>query len=308
MKDNHQLLTHPQKSTPKMGSVSYQEALKKWSERPTQLLSSSQSLSSLESVGRTDVGRERTHNEDYFSIDQQHFCTPDLPDGGYRGLYILCDGMGGMAKGEVASELATKTLRSYLNSRWQRHLPTEIGLELAMNSANKAVYERNQREQRAGSGRMGTTAVVMMVNNSHIRYVHIGDSRLYRLTRQGLQQLTTDHNAYQRALQRGYSLEEAQAYGPQLTKALGPWSGESLRPQSQTLAVEEDTVFLLCSDGLSDHDLLENHTHSHLMGLLDFRTDLAHGIDQLMALANQKNGHDNITAVAVRLRPQQSSV
>lgn len=258
MKYNHQLLTDPQTYDPKTGGITYQEALKKLSERPTQLLSPSQSLLSLESVGRTDVGRDRTHNEDYFSIDQQHFCTPDLPDGGYRGLYILCDGMGGMARGEVASELATKTLRSYLNSRWQRHLPTEIGLELAINTANKAVYERNQREQRAGSGRMGTTAVVVMVNNTHIRYVHVGDSRLYRLTRQyGLQQLTTDHNAYQRALQQGYSPEEAQAFGPQLTKALGPWSGESLRPQSQTLAVEEDTVFLLCSDGLSDHDLLE---------------------------------------------------
>lgn len=289
----------------KTGGVPYQEALRKWSERPTQLLSPSQPLLSLESVGRTDVGRERTHNEDYFSIDQQYFNTPDLPDGQHRGLYILCDGMGGMAKGEVASELATKTLRSYLNSRWQRHLPTEIGLELAINAANKAVYERNQREQRAGSGRMGTTAVVVMVCNSHIRYVHIGDSRLYQLTRQnGLQQLTTDHNAYQRALHRGYSPEEAQAYGPQLTKALGPWSGEFLHPQTQTMTVEEDTVLLLCSDGLSDLDLLEKHAHSHLMGMLDFRTDLTNGMDQLMALANQKNGHDNITAIAVRLRPQ----
>ncbi|WP_299412754.1 protein phosphatase 2C domain-containing protein [Acaryochloris sp. IP29b_bin.148] len=305
MQPNHQLLTDPQASAPKSGGITYQEALKKRAERPTQLLSSSQSLLSLESVGRTDVGRDRTHNEDYFSIDQQHFCTSDFLDGSYRGLYILCDGMGGMAKGAVASKLATKTLRSYLNSRWQRHLPTEIGLELAINTANKAVYERNLKEQRAGSDRMGTTAVVVMVNNTHIRYVHIGDSRLYRLTRQsGLQLLTTDHNAYQRALQRGYSPEEAQAFGPQLTKALGPWSGESLHPQSQTLAVEEDTVFILCSDGLSDHDLLEKHTNSHLIGMLDFRTDLTNGMDQLMALANQKNGHDNITAIAVRLRPQ----
>lgn len=85
--------------------------------------------------------------------------------------------------------------------------------------------------------------------------MHIGDSRLYRLTRQqGLEQLTTDHNSYQRALRQGYSPEEAQAYGQQLTKALGPWSGESLHPQAQTFAVAEDTVLLLCSDGMSDHD------------------------------------------------------
>lgn len=301
----NQLLSEPQEAMPKTGGVAYQKALQKWSERPTQLLSPSQSLLSLESVARTDVGRERTHNEDFFSIDQQYLCTPDLPEGNHRGLYILCDGMGGMAKGDVASALATKTLRSYLNSRWHHHLPTEMSLELAVNAANKAIYDLNQQEQRTGFGCMGTTAVVVLVSNSHVRYVHIGDSRLYRLTRQyGLQQLTTDHNAYQRALRRGYSPAEAQAYGAQLTQALGPWSGDSLRPQVQTLAVEEDTVLLLCSDGLSDHDLLENHVNSHLMGLLDFRTDLANGVDALMALAKRENGHDNITATAVRLQPQ----
>ncbi len=306
MKDQNQLLTDPQIVMPKTGSVSYQEALKHWSERPTQLLSPSQPLLSLESVGRTDVGRDRTHNEDYFSIDQQYLSTPDLPDGNHRGLYILCDGMGGMAKGEVASQLATKTLRSYLNSRWHHHLPTEMSLELAIKAANKAVFEVNKQEQRSGASRMGTTAVVVLVSNSHVRYVHIGDSRLYRLTRQqGLEQLTTDHNTYQRALRQGYSPEEAQAYGQQLTQALGPWSGEALHPHIQTLAIEEDTVLLLCSDGLSDQELLEKHVNSHLMGLLDSRTNLVRGTEQLMDLANQKNGHDNITAIAIRLRPQQ---
>jgi len=306
MKQINQLLIDPQVSMPKSGSVTYQDALKKWSERPTQLLSPPQSLLSLESVGRTDVGRDRIHNEDYFSIDQQYFCMPDLPEGSHRGLYILCDGMGGMAKGEVASKLATTTLRSYLNSRWQCHLPTEIGLELAINAANKEVFERNQNENRAGSSRMGTTAVALLVSNTQVRYIHIGDSRLYRLTRQhGLEQLTTDHNAYQQALGQGYGSEAAYAYGQHLTKALGPWSGESLHPRAHSFTVEEDTVLLLCSDGLSDHDLLENHVNSHVTGLLDFDTDLAQEMDQLMTLANQKNGHDNITAIAVRLRPQQ---
>lgn len=163
----NQLLTDPQIYTPKTGSVSYQEAIKNWTERPTQGLSPSQPLSHLESVGRTDVGRDRDRNEDFFSIDQQYLSTPDLPEGNHRGLYILCDGMGGMAKGEVASQLATKTLRSYLNSRWHHHLPTEISLELAVNAANKAVFAANQAEHRSGSDRMGTTAVVVLVSNSH---------------------------------------------------------------------------------------------------------------------------------------------
>lgn len=289
---------------PKTGSVAYKEALKSWSERPTQGLSPSQPLTSLESVGRTNVGRARDHNEDFFSIDQQYLSTPNLPEGNHRGLYILCDGMGGMDKGEVASQLATKTLRNYLNSRWHHHLPTEICLELAVNAANKAVFDANQTEHRSGSARMGTTAVVALVNNSHVRYVHIGDSRLYRLTRQrGLEQLTTDHNAYQRALRQGYASAEAHAYGQQLTKALGPWSGESLHPQAQTLAVTEDAVLLLCSDGMSDHRFLENHVDSHLIHLLDPCSDLTKGMDQLIALANQDNGHDNITAIAVRMQP-----
>jgi len=300
----NQLLTEPQAYMPKTGSVSYKEALKNWSEHPTQGLSPSHPLANLESVGRTDVGRDRAHNEGFFSIDQQYLSMPNLPEGNHRGLYILCDGMGGMDKGDVASQLATKTLRSYLNSRWHHHLPTEVCLELAVNAANKAVFAANQTERRSGSARMGTTAVVALVSNSHVRYVHIGDSRLYRLTRQrGLEQLTTDHNAYQRALRQGYSSVDAQAYGHQLTKALGPWSGESLHPQAQTFAVTEDTVLLLCSDGMSDHSFLENHLNSHLVHLLDARTDFTKGIDELIALANQENGHDNITAVAVRMQP-----
>lgn len=296
MNNKNQLLTDPQISTPRTGSAADQKAFKTWSEKPLPLLS-------LESAGRTDVGRERTHNEDFFSIDQQYLSTPIQPEGNHRGLYILCDGMGGMAKGEVASQLATKTLRSYLYQRWH-HQPTNIDLVQAIQTANQAVFDLNGREHRSGSGRMGTTTVLVLVSNTQVRFVHIGDSRLYRLTRRGLEQLTTDHNAYQRALRRGHSTEEAQAYGPLLTQALGPLSGESLHPQAQGFAVEEDTVLLLCSDGMSDHNLLEQHVNSHVMGLLDFRTDLAQGVDQLMALANQNNGHDNITAIAVRLRPQ----
>ena len=64
-----------------------------------------------------------------------------------------------------------------------------------------------------------------------------------------------------------------------------------------------DTLLLVCSDGMSDYDLLEHHVDSHLFDLLDPRTDLTSTIDQLMALANQENGHDNITAIAVRLQP-----
>lgn len=299
------LSIYPQVHESRTGSGTYDKAIKRRTQPPTtQDLSPSETLQNLESVGRTNVGRKRNHNEDFFSIDQQYLVLPSHPQGNHRGLYILCDGMGGMDKGEVASQLATKTLRDYLNSHWHHHLPTEICLELAVNAANKAVFEANLAERRSGLSRMGTTAVVVLVHNCHVRYVHLGDSRLYRLTRTyGLQKLTEDHNAYQRALRGGYSAEVAQSYGKQLTKALGPWSGESLHPNAQTFSVIEDTVLLLCSDGMSDYDLLEHHVDSHLVDLLDPRTDLTRAMDQLLALANQENGHDNITAIAVRLQP-----
>ncbi|MFM7424982.1 MAG: serine/threonine phosphatase [Elainella sp.] len=264
-------------------------------------------LVSLEDAGRTDIGRQRTHNEDCFSI-QTELHKKESPQGRAvqaKGLYILCDGMGGHASGEVASALAVETLQAYFAEHWQDKLPSEETIRAAVQLANRNIFDQNQQNSSAGSGRMGTTLVLLLIQDAEAAIVHVGDSRLYRLSRRrGLQQMTTDHEVGQREIQRG--VEPALAYARpdayQLTQALGPRDENFLNPDIKFLELNEDGILLLCSDGLSDNDLLETHWQTHLEPLLDQRSNLEQGVNSLIELANQHNGHDNITAIAVRVK------
>lgn len=264
-------------------------------------------LVSLEDAGRTDIGRQRDHNEDCFSV-QTEIKKIEGPQGRAlqaKGLYILCDGMGGHASGEVASALAVETLQQYFAERWQDKLPTETEIREAIQQANRVLFDLNQRNASAGSGRMGTTLVLLLIHNTEAAIAHVGDSRLYRLSRrQGLQQLTVDHEVGQREIQRGVepSLAYARPDAYQLTQALGPRDENFLNPDVKFFELNEDGALLLCSDGLSDNDLLESHWKSHLEPMLDQQLNLEQGVNQLIDLANHFNGHDNITAIAVRLK------
>lgn len=261
----------------------------------------------LDEVGRTHVGRQRDHNEDSF-FSRTQFEKLDSPSGPRlkaRGLYILCDGMGGHAGGEVASALAVSTLESYFAEHWQETLPTTDTIRDAIAQANQVIFEKNDAECRSGSGRMGTTLVLVLLQDTEAVVAHVGDSRLYGFTRrQGLQQLTVDHEVGQREIQRG--VEPAIAYARpdayQLTQALGPRGGKDVAPSITSLPVMEDMLLLLCSDGLSDNDLLEHYVTTHVEPLLKSRHDLEEGVSQLIDLANEHNGHDNITALVVRLK------
>jgi protein phosphatase len=266
-------------------------------------------LSSLDEAGRTDIGRQRDHNEDYFGIytNFQRLETPNGRTVRAHNLYILCDGMGGHASGEVASHLAVKTLQDYFQTHWQNEMPPIEAIREGIFIANQAIYDENQSEQRSGSGRMGTTLVLVLVHNSKVAVAHVGDSRLYRLTRRrGLEQITTDHEVGQREIQRGIDPDAAysrpDAY--QLTQALGPRDNTGVDPEIQFLDLDEDALLLLCSDGLSDNDLVETHWQTHLAPLISSRANLDQGVSQLVELANQHNGHDNITALLIRAKVQ----
>lgn len=265
----------------------------------------------LGSAGLTDEGRDRHHNEDYFVIEQQvnQYIGPHQQQVTGRGLYILCDGMGGHAGGEVASSLAAETLRQYFQTHWQEDLPDADVLKEATYAANHALFQVN--EEKAGSNRMGTTLVMALVQDTHIHIAHVGDSRLYRLTQQyGLEQMTVDHEVGQREIQRGVAPEVAYARPDayQLTQALGPRENEALVPDLQFLTVTENTLFLICSDGLTDNHLLETFCDQHLRPMLNAQLPLQQGVSNLVALANEHNGHDNITVIAIlmRVHPQKS--
>jgi serine/threonine protein phosphatase PrpC len=261
----------------------------------------------LSDVGATDIGRQRDHNEDYFSI-QSETQKQDTPIGrkfSARGLYILCDGMGGHAAGEVASALAVTTLETYFGDHWTDQFPTPDVIREGICQANQSIYDLNQEKASYGSGRMGTTLVMMLVDDIKVAIAHVGDSRVYKFCRRtGLEQITVDHEVGQREIQRG--VEPAIAYARpdayQLTQALGPRDSDYINPSIQTLEVNEDTLFILCSDGLSDNNLLEQFCDTHVEPMLSSQANLSQELTNLIDLANKHNGHDNITAIAVRMK------
>jgi protein phosphatase len=266
-------------------------------------------LVALEAVGRTHVGRTREHNEDFFGIQTQ-IDKVESPNGKIldaKGLYIICDGMGGHAGGEIASKLAVDILKQYFKASWQRELPSEATIRQGILDANQAIYDLNQEEVRSGSARMGTTLVMAAFRNTKVAIAHVGDSRIYRFTRsRGLEQVTVDHEVGQREIKRGVDPQKAysrpDAY--QLTQALGPRDEDYVRPEVQLLDLDEDTLLILASDGLTDNNVLERYSESHVAPLLEPQSNLEEGVEQLIALANEENGHDNITAIAIAAKVQ----
>lgn len=271
-------------------------------------------LFNLEEAGRTDIGRQREHNEDCFGMATR-VIKQENPHGrslNVRNLYILCDGMGGHAGGEIASALAVDTLRRFFQDYWEKtpmaednSLPSYEVLATAVQAANKAIYDVNQENARSGSGRMGTTLVMLLVHNTSVAVAHVGDSRLYRYTRKrGLDQVTIDHEVGQREIQRGVDPEAAYARPDayQLTQALGPRDENFIKPDIQFFELNEDMLLLLCSDGLTDHEVLETHCKTHIEPMLSSDTNLDKGVRDLIDLGNTCNGHDNITAIAVRIK------
>jgi serine/threonine protein phosphatase PrpC len=264
-------------------------------------------LAQVDEVGLSHVGMQRNHNEDYFfsrtkslKINTVSGITLDT-----RGLYIVCDGMGGHASGEVASQLAVETLSSFFETHWQDDLPDPKTLADAVFAANQAIYDINQTNATSGLGRMGTTLVMLLVQNLSVAVVHVGDSRLYSYCkRQGLKQLTLDHEVGQREINRGIEPEIAYARPDayQLTQALGPRHRDEVKPGISYHNIAEDTLFLLCSDGLSDNKLLERHETSHIAPMLSSKANLDNSLENLIDLANEHNGHDNITAIVTRLK------
>ena len=213
--------------------------------------------------------------------------------------------MGGHAAGEVASALSVESLQNYFQKHWQDKLPDEETIKQAIWQTNQKVYDINLKNSRSGSGRMGTTLVMVLVQDNKAAIAHVGDSRIYRISRKwDLEQLTVDHEVGQREIQKG--VEPDIAYGRadayQLTQAIGPRDNAFVQPDVTFIDINEDSLFLLCSDGLSDNALLEQSWEKHLLPLLSSRANLDQGVKELIELANEHNGHDNITAVLVRVK------
>jgi len=268
-------------------------------------------LSDLADAAATDRGRQRPHNEDYFGLATQIQTKEDNQGKTVhaKGIYVVCDGMGGHAAGEVASQLAVSTLQKYFSQHWTDKFPNASMITEAILLANQTIFDINQTNDSAGSGRMGTTLIMALVQDTKIAIAHVGDSRIYRVTRRGgLEQLTVDHEVGQQAIQNGLdpTIAYARPDAYQLTQALGPHGSNFIQPDIRFFDIQEDTLLLLCSDGISDNNLVEESWENKLLPLISSSQSIDRGMNKLIEFANDQNGHDNLTGILVRLkvRPQ----
>ena len=260
----------------------------------------------IEIVTQTDQGPNRKRNEDacYPTSTQKVTITRSNSADLEKPLLVVCDGIGGHEGGNIASNLAIETLTSVLNAR----IPKTVGYVQKVNTAevlqegiqisNDVISDRNDQEGRSDRQRMGTTIVLGRVEGQRFQLAHVGDSRAYRITSRACYQLTVDDDIASREVRLGYTLyrDALQRNGAgALTQALGMVSSSLLYPRIQTSFIDEDCIYLLCSDGLSDYDRIEQYWAQELIPVLQGRIQLADACQNLIEIANAQNGHDNVT-------------
>ena len=229
----------------------------------------------------TDRGRKRPSNEDAFGFSVEN------------GVYVVCDGMGGAAAGEIASSLAVDEMMRLLTSRDAAHSLLDDA-ENAVASANAAIYLRAQHSQNLSG--MGTTLVTLLAEDQRGWMINVGDSRGYRMRNSRLEQITLDHSLVEEQVRMGrMDPVEAQRspFKNVITRALGTQS--SVTPDIFELETEPGDLFLLCSDGLT-RELAD----SVIEWLLRLDLPLQEMCARLVAAANDAGGHDNITCLLVR--------
>ncbi len=248
-------------------------------------------------VTGTEAGPSRSHNEDacYPPKDAAISTTP-----GNEAVAIVCDGIGGQEGGEVASQLAIDILRSRIQQTPGNSNPKTLQekLEHSTCAANDAISDRNDRENRQGRQRMGTTLVMANAYEGEVFITHVGDSRAYLITRWGCHQVTLDDDVATREVRLGYAIyREAvqQTASGALVQALGITSSNQIHPTIQRFFIDEDCILLLCSDGLSDKDRVEQHWKAEILPVLYGERDLVRAKNRLIEIANTQNGHDNVT-------------
>jgi len=237
-------------------------------------------------AARSDVGMIRSGNEDAFFAHATR----------ERGVFIVADGMGGHAAGEVASEMAVQIVSrelqelSEVQSDEARRLVAE-----SLRIANRAIYDRTiQESDKQG---MGTTASVLVVSGSRYLIGQIGDSRVYLLRDGALSQLTKDHSYVQEQVDAGFLTPEQARYHPYsnvITRCVG--ASDTVEPDTYTGALKVGDVFLVASDGLTG--MVDDR---RLQQLLLSRASAGRVVDALIAEANYRGGLDNITAVVVQV-------
>jgi protein phosphatase len=247
-------------------------------------------------AAKTDVGMKRTHNEDYYTLLKE------------ENLFIVADGMGGHASGEVASKLAADTLVEFYRRTadedvtWPYKMDRQLSyienrLVCGIKLANWRVFEAATRDPRFKG--MGTTMVCCLVSGEKAYFAHVGDSRAYRISKEGaIKQVTRDHSLLEDYKEAKPDMtEEEQRNFPHknvITRALG--MRETVQVDVKNFPIEDGDTFLLCCDGVSG--MIEDAKLAEIVK--EGGADVEKSVAQLVDTANRNGGVDNITAILLR--------
>lgn len=237
-------------------------------------------------AARSDVGMIRSGNEDAFFAHATR----------ERGVFIVADGMGGHAAGEVASEMAVQIISRELQELAEVYgEAARLKVAEALRIANRAIYDRTiQESDKQG---MGTTASVLVVAGARYLIGQVGDSRVYLLRDGALRQLTKDHSYVQEQVDAGFLTPEQARYHPYsnvITRCVG--ASDVVEPDTYSGELKAGDVFLVASDGLTG--MVDDR---RLQQLLLSRASAGRVVDALIAEANYRGGLDNITAIVVQV-------
>ena len=246
----------------------------------------------IRAAGMTDVGCIRKHNEDSFLSDEN------------LGLFIVADGLGGHAAGEVASQIVVETVARFVGETLEkdRTWPVEYDptlsydgnrLKVAMLLSDQAIAEDIRRNPERET--MGSTVVAGLLHGSKVTLAHVGDSRAYILGPEGIRQVTRDHSWVAEQVANGIltpSEARVHPFRNVITQALG--NGGELDVELQDLELAKSERLLLCSDGLSG--MIGD---KQIWDIVEQSNDIQHAVESLISVAREHGGEDNITAVLV---------
>ncbi|MBQ7108539.1 MAG: Stp1/IreP family PP2C-type Ser/Thr phosphatase [Clostridia bacterium] len=238
---------------------------------------------------KTDIGMKRSTNQDSYSYGQF--------ENGTITWAVVCDGMGGMAAGNIASITAVEVIAGALEQNLSpKSSPSFVKnlLKTSIESANAKIF--SMAEENEDMRGMGTTVVAVVVIKGVAYFAHAGDSRAYYYSNNQLSQVTTDHSVVQTLLESGQLTQDEAKNHPNkniITRALGVSS--YIDVDFETLDVSEGDTVLLCTDGLT------NCIDDELIKLASTDNDFSSLAERLVELANQNGGNDNITVVAVKI-------
>lgn len=241
----------------------------------------------IKAYAKSDVGKVRELNEDSFYISDS---LDEIQ------LYILADGMGGYNGGEVASKLAIQSAKNYIESNFKQiEKDKDSIIQLVGSSveyANMIVYEKSKENDELNG--MGTTLDVCLIYNNRVFIGHVGDSRVYRIRKEFMRKLTQDHSYVQKLVKDGTITKEEAVHHPQknmLMKALG--CNAFVEPDVMVKGFLKDDILIMNSDGLTNLVSQEEIFR-------EAKKDIEQAPKELVNLANEKGGYDNITVIIIK--------